>query len=245
MKKKEYLSEKEYQKNKKKIIIISIVILIIGIALGGSIIGMGVVKQNKINNTYSSDNKKELNSELAKEKEKLTINKKLLEDQIKPVEEEIKALERTAFTGFDEAYYERQDKIKELNKSIKEDKEIINAIDGVLGNNSSTCYFNDNSYIEDYCILKDRLDDIDNGFNKKYESSSCIPFYMAGGFIIAFSLLMSGSIYMIAKRREILAFSTQQVMPVAKEGINKMAPTMGKVAKEVTKGRKDGLKDDK
>ena len=78
MKKKEYLSEKEYQKNKKKIIIISIVILIIGIALGGSIIGMGVVKQNKINNTYSSDNKKELTDELAKEKEKLTINRKLL-----------------------------------------------------------------------------------------------------------------------------------------------------------------------
>ena len=91
MKKKEYLSEKEYQKNKKKIIIISIVILIIGIALGGSIIGMGVVKQNKINNTYSSDNKKELTDELAKEKEKLTINRKLLEDQIKPVEEQIKA----------------------------------------------------------------------------------------------------------------------------------------------------------
>ena len=55
---------------------------------------------------------------------------------------------------------------------------------------------------------------------------------------------MSGSIYMIAKRREILAFSTQQVMPVAKEGINKMAPTMGNVAKKITKGIKDGLNDE-
>ena len=67
---------------------------------------------------------------------------------------------------------------------------------------------------------------------------------MFGGFIIVASCMIAGSIYTFAKRREILAFSAQQVMPVAQEGIDKMAPTMGSVAKEITKGIKDGLKDE-
>lgn len=50
---------------------------------------------------------------------------------------------------------------------------------------------------------------------------------------------------MTAKRREILAFTTQQVMPVAKEGIDTMAPTIGNVAKEISKGIKEGSKEDK
>jgi hypothetical protein len=64
---------------------------------------------------------------------------------------------------------------------------------------------------------------------------------------------------MFVKRREITAFTTQQVMPVAQEGMEKMAPsvakvgkamaeemapTYGKIAKEIAKGVKDGMKDD-
>ena len=41
---------------------------------------------------------------------------------------------------------------------------------------------------------------------------------------------------MMAKRREMLAFGLQQVMPVAQEGIEKIAPTMTKVGKEMVKG---------
>lgn len=65
---------------------------------------------------------------------------------------------------------------------------------------------------------------------------------------------------MITKRREITAFTMQQVMPVAQEGIEKMTPTMtnaakemaeqmaptiGNVAKEIAKGIKEGLDDKK
>ncbi len=45
-------------------------------------------------------------------------------------------------------------------------------------------------------------------------------------------------------RREINAFYAQQQMPIAKEGIEKMAPTAGVAAKEVAKGIKEGLKDE-
>ena len=51
-----------------------------------------------------------------------------------------------------------------------------------------------------------------------------------------------------AKGRHILAFTTQQTMPVAKESIDEMAPTIGnaagEIAKGVTKGIKNGLEDE-
>lgn len=57
------------------------------------------------------------------------------------------------------------------------------------------------------------------------------------------------SIFAFAKKRHILAFSIQQVMPIAKEGINEMTPTVGNVASEVarniTKGVKEGLNNEK
>lgn len=49
---------------------------------------------------------------------------------------------------------------------------------------------------------------------------------------------------MLGNGREINAFFAQQQMPVAKEGIEKMAPSVGNAAKEVTKSIKEGLKDD-
>ena len=86
---------------------------------------------------------------------------------------------------------------------------------------------------------KNEIWDIDSGFNKaKY-----IPFYMFGAFIIIASCMTSGAIYMFAKRREIAAFTTQQVMPVAQEGIEKMAPTIGNAAGTVAKGISKGIKD--
>ena len=83
--------------------------------------------------------------------------------------------------------------------------------------------------------------------------------FAIGSFMSVFSFGMAGiggMILFIAHRREITAYTTQQVMPIAKEGIEemtptiakaseKMAPAAGKVAEEVTKGIKKGLKDEK
>lgn len=49
---------------------------------------------------------------------------------------------------------------------------------------------------------------------------------------------------MLGNGREINAFLAQQQMPVAKETVEKMAPSAGTVAKEVTKGIKEGLQED-
>ena len=55
-------------------------------------------------------------------------------------------------------------------------------------------------------------------------------------------LILSISLFATLKRREMLAFVTQQTMLVAQEGIEKMAPTLGKVAEEISKGIKNGMK---
>ena len=68
--------------------------------------------------------------------------------------------------------------------------------------------------------------------------------FALGGFMDVtgfFVMGIGGIIMFIAHRREIAAYTTQQVMPVAKEGAEKMAPTAGKVAKEVAKGIKEGI----
>ena len=58
------------------------------------------------------------------------------------------------------------------------------------------------------------------------------------------SLFMFGSMAKFAGHaREINAYMTQQQMPIAQEGIEKMAPSAGVAAKEIAKGIKEGLKD--
>lgn len=248
MEKKEYLSEERYQKNKKRIVAGAIVVLIIGLLLGGSLIAIGLSKQNKVNANYSEANKESLAKKLEIEKQSLISSKEKIEEEIKPVEDEIKSLEREKFTGFDDAYYQRQDKIEELEKSINESKKNISAIETALGDSMSACSFDtttNNSYTKEYCSIKNSLEDASSSFNKKFDSHNNIPYYMFGGFIIAASLMISVSIYTFAKRREILAFSAQQVMPVAKEGIEKMTPTVSKSVEEITRSVKKGLKDDK
>lgn len=241
-----YLTEDKYQKNKRKVVLGSIIVLIIGIVLGGGLIAIGISKQLKVNSKYSETNKKSVSKKLDVEKQNLISSKEKLEEKIKPVKDEIKSLEREKFTGFDANYYARQDKIEELEKSISLDDDSLTAIEEVLSDNrSSSCEFNSNSYTEKYCSLKKQLDNLNNEFDRKSDSYSTIPFYMFGGFIIIASCMIAGSIYAFAKRREILAFSAQQVMPVAKEGIEEMTPTVSKSVEEITKGIKNGLKDDK
>lgn len=96
--------------------------------------------------------------------------------------------------------------------------------------------------------LEDELWKVETGYNatkKSIEKGKAIPFYMIGGFIIIASCMASSSIYMFAKRREIVAFTTQQVMPVAKEGIEKMTPTISNTAKEIAKGITAGIEEGK
>ena len=50
--------------------------------------------------------------------------------------------------------------------------------------------------------------------------------------------------FVVGNQRNIMAYQTQQVMPIAQEGIEKMSPSMGTAAKEIAKGIKEGLSND-
>ncbi|MBQ6323589.1 MAG: hypothetical protein IJI22_02015 [Bacilli bacterium] len=68
-----------------------------------------------------------------------------------------------------------------------------------------------------------------------------------GGPLLVFGLGFAGfggQAKFLGHAREINAYMTQQRMPVAKEGVEKMAPSMGVAAKEIAKGVKEGLKEE-
>lgn len=63
--------------------------------------------------------------------------------------------------------------------------------------------------------------------------------------IVGFLLTISGGIILIiAHRREITAYGVQQVMPIAKEGIEEITPTVsnaaGSIAESISKGIEKG-----
>ena len=127
-------------------------------------------------------------------------------------------------------------------------KIITKALDPSFDNCHFTEYKN-NPITKEYCSMKNSIGE--------FASTSSIMF---GVFIRIATLMISSFIFIVAKRRHILAFETQQVMPVVKEGIDditptaakigasiakEMAPVYGEVAKEISKGIKEGLKDEK
>lgn len=54
----------------------------------------------------------------------------------------------------------------------------------------------------------------------------------------------AGQFKLLGNARNIQAYMIQQGMPIAQEGMEKMAPTAGVAAKEIAKGIKEGLKED-
>ena len=326
--KKEFLNEERYQQTKKKLSRIILTIFVIGVLIGVSLIAVGLIKKGEINSKFSDANKAKVQEQLSQEKTKLEEkknelenskttsleiektnliqSKSELEEKIKPVEDEIKSLERVKFTGFDDDYYAREDKIKELKKSIEQDKKTISIIEDALDENFDHCSFDEeknNSYTSKYCSIKNNktdelssisvinkaldssfnycqynevknnsltskycslaieLEKINDGSERSFESSKSIPLFMLGAFIIIASCMICGPLYLgIVKKREIMAYGAQQVMPVAQEGIEKVAPTIGKagasiakemapvygeIAKEISRGIKEGKEDKK
>ena len=108
-------------------------------------------------------------------------------------------------------------------------KIITNALDPSF-NHCAFDEYKNNSITKEYCAAKNSTGD--------FASSSSTMF---GAFICIATCMISGFIFMFAKQRNIVAFQAQQIMPVAKEGIDEMAPTIGKAAGEIAKGIREGL----
>ena len=196
MTEKKYLNEEKYQKAEKKITLVAVLILVIGLGIGGFLIYKGVAKPG-------TGKVEDLKVQLENKKSEL----------------ESKGVKYDAFTKYSdgEAY---------------DLKVITNALDPSFEYCEFSEYKN-NSLTKEYCSAKNSIDDF-----------ASTGFIMFGVFICIATFMVSLSIMFVAKRRHILAFSAQQVMPIAKEGINEMAPTIGNAAGEIAKGIKKGLSDE-
>lgn len=254
MEKKEFLNEENYHAAKKKIIRISLIILIVGVLLGGSLIITGIVKTNiakkdnedianKIDNDSSVRTEAQVQADIDATKAKIDA----IEKEINQIDLEISKLRTeqqkilTEDHGFSDRYYAKDEEIKlkaqEKSAKLKEKSELDDEV---------------TKYESELWKIQSGYNDVQTEIEKSgnlMDTAKYIPLYMIGGFIIIASCIISGSIYLFAKRREITSFTIQQTMPVAQEAIDKMAPTVGNavgnIAQGITKGIKDGLKDDK
>lgn len=219
-----FLNEKKYQNTKTIFIILAILLLIIGFVVGGLIIKKGLNKKNDIYSKYTEENKQaqivSLNVQIKIAKSSLESKKaELIAQGLQP-------------------------------SSNYEDNESYNLyiINNVLNPSFNRCSFDEyknNELTSQYCNLIKQLEDtekLDIKYKRKSESFSCIPYYMVGTSIILFSIIISISLFLIAKRREIIAFQAQQAMPVVKEGIEEISPALGKAAKDVINNIKDDNK---
>lgn len=221
MENKKYLTEENYERGKKKIKTLALIILVIGLLIGGGLILIGIKNQSKINYEYSEENKLNLSEKVENEKNNLQLRKNKLE--AKGIQYKSNAHNLTGDEY--ELYY------------------ITKALD-VSFNWCSQDEFKSNTLTSKYCSLKNELLEKSDDFNKSFDNGSTIPFYIIGAFVLISTCMIAGYIYLFSKGREITAYTTQQVMPVAKEGIEEMAPTVGKAAGEIAKGIKEGLKDE-
>ena len=260
---KKYLDEETYQRTNKKIGSVGKIIGFIVLIIGLSLIGYGVYQIMQNNEKHNSENidklienvekeKTEVQNRLNEEKDILKQEKIELNNKIEPIEDEITRLGRVQFDGFTDEYYERQDKIEELNNNIKKDKESIKNIDYALDDSVFTCAFdqlvNDNA-TENYCAISKELSTLDDEiknlnsefgieFEKKSESNRYMIFIIPGIFLTVLGGMIFLWTFMITKRRKIAAYGVQQMMPIAQEGLEKVGPSLGKVAKDI----KDNLK---
>ena len=82
-----------------------------------------------------------------------------------------------------------------------------------------------------------------NADKSLFGSAALFALSQIAGFIGFALATIGGFITIIAHRREIAAYSTQQSMPIVQEKIEKMTPTVAKSAGEIAKSVKQGLND--
>ena len=218
----EYLSEEKYQKAKKKIIRISLIILIAGLLIGAGFMIFAALKQ----------------------KEAKKINEQRYQEAYKQSEAKVEA----AKARLNEIEVEKEPLIQQYNAKMQECDSIVTGSDGWFAR-TNQCHREASEIDSKIDDLETEQFKLENG-NYTVYYTMILPkkyniFYIIGGIIMGVSILASVLVYVFAKKREIKAFKIQQSMPVDQEAINKMTPTVGNavgaIAQNVTSGIQEGL----
>lgn len=217
MEKKELLNEENYERAKKKITRISLVILVIALLLGGTLITLGIIKTNAAKNAAYQESQKQAVQTEQRLKE-IESEKESLNLQYDAKSQECDSLDHSDKNWFA--------KVNQCRREAGTVKSKINDLES-----------------EEFAL--------NHNYNKVV-AKNYIFLSILGGMVIFIGGVISLSIYLIAKKRDIAAFTIQQSMPLAQETIEKMAPTVGNaagtigkgIAKGITSGIKEGLKTD-
>ena len=259
--KKEFLNEENYEKSKKKIANIALIILIVGLLIGGSLITIGIVKTGQAKKHNAEVARMVDENDTSRSAEQIQADIDYIKSQIDEVDKEITDINSEISKmqrelgqifhddrGFSDRYNAKSEEIdKKQGEATAKGKERMQ-LESKLSEYESELWKVNSGY-------NDAEKEIAKGRNMIY-LDKYTPYFVFGGAVIFIFGMISLSIYLFTKRREILAFQAQQIMPVAQEGVSKVAPTIGKakasiakemapayggIAKEITKGIKEGL----
>lgn len=234
MEKKELLNEENYQKSKKKIIMVALIVLIVALLLGGSLIALGIIKTNNSKKEIELINEERYNAAYEKSEAKKKANEIRLDEIASETETlnreyDQKQQECDSLSMNDKNWFAKANQCQREASTIKSKINELKTEEFELSNENYTVYYN-KEYAKNYIFIS-----------------------ILGGMLIIAGCSISLAIYLIAKRRDIAAFTIQQTMPLAQETMEKMAPTVGDtvgtigkgIAKGITSGIKEGLKEDK
>ena len=102
----------------------------------------------------------------------------------------------------------------------------LHILNDVLNPNNSFCGTaeRNNALTSEYC----------EKLNRKMHGTMSNIF--PGIFVIWTAIILGTPFLLWSRQREILAFQAQQAMPIAQEGLDKMAPNLGNAANKIAKG---------
>lgn len=214
----QFLNEENYNRANQKLKKASLIILILGILLGGGFIAYGTIKTdeaNKLNEQRAADAAKETETKQTAAQQRLSdiaSEQATLEAEHEAKQQECDSLDMQA-----------SDWLANRNKCDREASDIQAKINNLsveqfeLSNSKQTTIYN---------LEKP----------EKY-----YVFYFIGAFCIISSLMASLAIFLITKRRSILAYSAQSVMPVGKEAVEQYTPTIAKAAGDIAESVSEGI----
>lgn len=223
---KQYLTEENYQRVNKKFKTISLVVFIVGLIIGLGLIVFGIIKTNEanqINEERAAAAEAEVNAKVAAAEQRLSEVQSEL-GSLKP-QYDAKESECDSLNMQDPDWFAKKSQCQRESSAIYSDIMDLESEEFQLEHANFTVYYD------------------------KADSSWCVVLYGVGGFIILASAIASLSIWLITKRRTLLAYHAQSVMPVAKEGIDEITPTAanaaGTVAESLAEGITRGIKNGK
>lgn len=216
----QHLNEEKYLQAKNKLLSIAKTVLISGLVLAGLLIGIGIFN---IANIKDGGSDARPASEIQADIDKLNGEIAEIDKDLASLKGEQNTIFKTE--GFSEKYYLLGTDISNKSSEKMEKKEKVDTLKKELEGES----------------------DIEKTSRGIFSVASVAPFFIFGFFIIFATLIISGSIFMFAKRREITAFTVQQHLPVVKETVEEVTPIASKAIKtmvdEVSPSTNKAIKD--